>query len=88
MNIENITRCITVADALQSDSEEEEDNEEEEEVEEEFDSEDGEEEEMSSQSSANHYPSRNTRLTRNSATGDRKRTGKGYLILGEKMYSR
>lgn len=86
MDIKNITRCITVADALQSDSEEEEDNEEE--VEEEFDSEDGEEEEMSSQSKAHHYPSRNTRLTRNSATADRKRTGKGYFVLGEKMYSR
>ncbi|KAG7223050.1 hypothetical protein INR49_015939, partial [Caranx melampygus] len=64
----------------ESDSEEEEDEEEEEE-EEEFDSEgeEGEDGEVSSQSSGRRYPSRSkssrsTRLTRNSAAADRKRT--------------
>lgn len=59
----------------ESDSEEEEE-------EEEFDSE-GEVGKMSSQSSGRRYPSRSknsrsTRLTRNSAGADRKRTGKRY----------
>ncbi|XP_056229345.1 bromodomain and WD repeat-containing protein 3 [Seriola aureovittata] len=63
----------------ESDSEEEEDDDEEEE--EEFDSEgeEGEDGEVSSQSSGRRYPSRSknsrsTRLTRNSAAADRKRT--------------
>ncbi|XP_053177335.1 bromodomain and WD repeat-containing protein 3 [Scomber japonicus] len=67
----------------ESDSEEEEEEEEEDddEEEEEFDSEgeEGEDGEMSSQSSGRRYPSRakksrSTRLTRNSAAADRKRT--------------
>lgn len=66
----------------ESDSEEEEEEDDDEE-EEEFDSEgeEGEDGEMSSQSSGRRYPSRakkshSTRLTRNSAAADRKRTGK------------
>ncbi|XP_030599771.1 bromodomain and WD repeat-containing protein 3 [Archocentrus centrarchus] len=53
----------------------ESDSEEDEEEEEEFDSEgeEGEDGEVSSQSSDRRYPSRSTRLTRNSAAGDRKR---------------
>lgn len=66
----------------ESDSEEEEEDDDEEE---EFDSEgeEGEDGEMCSQSSGRRYPSRtkksgSTRLTRNSAAADRKRTGKHY----------
>lgn len=77
---------LLVLETLQSDSEEEEDEEEEdEEEEEEFDSEaeDGEEGAMSSQSSGHRYPSRSkssrsTRLTRNRAGVERKRTGKQH----------
>lgn len=56
----------------------ESDSEEDDEEEEEFDSEgeEGEDGEVSSQSSDRRYPSRSTRLTRNSAAGDRKRAGK------------
>lgn len=80
------TEKFTIGDVLpaaESDSEEEEDDDEEEE--EEFDSEgeDGEDGEISSQSTGRRYPSRNknsrsTRLTRNSAGADRKRTGKHH----------
>lgn len=73
-----------VLETLQSDSEEEEEEDEEEE-EEDFDSEaeDGEEGAMSSQSSGHRYPSRSknsrsTRLTRNRAGVERKRTGKQH----------
>nr|XP_046246221.1 bromodomain and WD repeat-containing protein 3 isoform X2 [Scatophagus argus] len=73
----------------ESDSEEEEEEEEDEEEEEEFDSdgEDGEDGEMSSQSSGHRYPSRSknsrsTRLTRNSAGTDRKRTEGRAVVNG------
>ena len=57
----------------ESDSEEEEDEEEED-----FESEaeEGEDGGVSSQTSAHRYPSRSTRLTRNSAASDRKWTGR------------
>lgn len=79
---------LPVADALQSDSEEEEDDNEEEE---EFDSE-GEDGEMSSQSSARRYPSRSknsrsTRLTRNNAGTDPKRSGKVSSALRTVIYT-
>lgn len=76
---------LPVLETLQSDSEDEEDEEEEDEEEEEFDSEaeDGEEGAMSSQSTGHRYPSRSknsrsTRLTRNRAGVERKRTGKQH----------
>lgn len=77
----DITGDMLSLPVAESDSDEEEE-------EEEFDSEgeDGEDGEMSSQSAGRRYPSRNknsrsTRLTRNSAGADRKRTGKRYSQL-------
>lgn len=56
------------------------DNEEEAEEEEESESEGGEDREASSRSSACHYPSRRTRLTRNCAAGDKTRAGNTRLL--------